>query len=110
MAQHVIDQLEELCGRLREQLMQQPEYRALISLERTIQDLSACVASRAPEAPIFAPPAMEDERPVVDVHAMDAGISMRHGADTVADALADALRERKPAARPVDHLPSHRVA
>ena len=40
MAQHVIDQLQELCERLREQLMQQPEYRALVSLEKTIEDLS----------------------------------------------------------------------
>ena len=42
MAQDIINQLVELCDRLRDQLKQQPEYRALISLEKTIQDLGAC--------------------------------------------------------------------
>lgn len=112
MAQHVIDQLQELCGRLREQLMQQPEYRALVGLERTIEDLSLCMgagqtSAAAPTTATFAP----EQPPVLDVNAMESGLSMRHGADHVADALADALRTPKPAAaRTLDHLPSHRVA
>ncbi|MDB5641074.1 MAG: hypothetical protein JWN07_391 [Hyphomicrobiales bacterium] len=120
MAQDVIDQLQELCGRLREQLMQQPEYRALVSLEKTIEDLSIYMdAVPAPLARAHAqheaPPAFDvapDEPQILDVNAMDTGLSMRHGADHMADALADALRAPKAAmtARTMDHLPSHRVA
>ena len=111
MAQDVINQLQELCGRLRDQLMQQPEYRALMSLEKTIEDLSIYLHA-SPAAPLSrAPEATPAEPPVLDVNAMDAGLSMRHGADQVADALADALRTPKAsAARTLDHLPSHRVA
>ena len=113
MAQDVIDQLQELCGRLRDQLMQQPEYRALVSLEKTIEDLSIYMggasAAAAPPPRMHAP--QPEEPAVLDVNAMDHGLSMRHGADHVADALADALRAPKPtAARTLDHLPSHRVA
>ncbi len=114
MAQHVIDQLQELCGRLREQLMQQPEYRALVSLEKTIEDLSIYMhaaptpIARAPVAPVM----QEAEPDVLDVNAMDADVLMRQGMDHVADTLTDALRTPKAvsAARTMDHLPSHRVA
>ncbi len=113
MAQDVISQLQDLCGRLREQLMQQPEYRALMSLEKTIEDLSIYMGggqTLAPAAPMAH--AAPEDPPILDVNALDGGISMRHGADDLADALADALRAPKVAssARAVDHLPSHRVA
>lgn len=98
MAQEIIDQLQTLCDRLREKLMQQPEYRALMSLERTIEDVSSCmdiIADLGP-APRLDPVAMEND-----------AMSMKHGANHMADVIADALRDRK---KPIDHLPSHRVA
>jgi hypothetical protein len=114
MAQDVISQLQDLCGRLREQLMQQPEYRALVSLEKTIEDLSIYMggAQASAPAPMMSRPAEPEEPAILDVNALENGISMRHGADDLADALADALRAPKVAssARAVDHLPSHRVA
>ena len=121
MAQDVIEQLQELCGRLREQLMQQPEYRALISLEKTIEDLSvymgvsAAPARAQPPAPepVFAsePEAPVFEPPVLDVTSMDPETAIGDGADQLADALVDALRTPKVStARTLDHLPSHRVA
>lgn len=113
MAQDVIDSLQTLCDRLREKLMLQPEYRALISLEKTIQELSGCMEQFAEpameimpafaEEPSFTPPA---EQRGIDASAM----SMRQGASKVADVLADALNERKQITRTADHLPSHRVA
>lgn len=110
----IIHQLRDLCDRLRAQLMRNPEYRALMSLERTIEDLSACTEQLyAPEhmqATMSAAPNAPAQEPApLDVNSIDAGISMRQGADQLAEALADAL-QRKPQPRPVDHLPSHRVA
>jgi hypothetical protein len=104
MAQNVIDQLEALCGRLRDQLMQQPEYRALKSLEKTIEDLSAYMGADAHTPP--APPPL-----VLDVNETDS-TSFHGDADELADAMVDALRIPKASstARTVDHLPSHRVA
>jgi hypothetical protein len=114
MAQHVIDQLQELCEQLRAQLMQQPEYRALVSLEKTIEDLSIYMGTApAPAARAHATPEGSSAGPVVlDVNAMDADMMMRHGMDHVADALTGALRAPTvpSAARTMDHLPSHRVA
>ena len=114
MAQHVIDQLQELCERLREQLMQQPEYRALVRLAKTIEDLSIYMqAAPAPVARARAASVMSEPEPeVLDVNAMDADRMMRQGMDHVADAMTDALRAPKlpSAARTMDHLPSHRVA
>ena len=119
MAQDVIGQLQELCERLREQLMQQPEYRALMSLEKTIEDLSiymgappARMPAPAPAAaPEPAPMMFEPEPPILDVNAMDETTAMTADSDQLADALVDALRTPKiRAARTVDHLPSHRVA
>ena len=108
MAQNVIEQLEALCGRLRDQLMQQPEYRALVSLEKTIADLSLYMrggATRATPAPI-------DEPSVLDVNALDAAPSITADPDALADVMVDALRTPKASAtaRTMDHLPSHRVA
>jgi hypothetical protein len=98
MAQEIIDQLQTLCDRLREKLMQQPEYRALMSLERTIEDVSACMDTIADLSPAHRmdPVGMETD-----------AINMKHGANHMADVIADALRDRKKA---IDHLPSHRVA
>jgi hypothetical protein len=108
MAQNVIEQLEALCGRLRDQLMQQPEYRALVSLEKTIADLSVYMgggARRATSTPV-------EEPLVIDVNAVEAGPSINGDPDELADAMVDALRTPKASAtaRTMDHLPSHRVA
>lgn len=96
MAQDIIEQLQTMCTRLRDKLMHNPEYRALMSLERTIQDLSGCL----------------DVLPVEPD--LSQGINMSQGADHVADALADALgvqmQPSAPMPRAADHLPSHRVA
>jgi hypothetical protein len=107
MAQDVIDQLEALCGRLRDQLMQQPEYRALKSLEKTIEDLSVYMRTDTARAA----PAPHDEPLVPDVQASDSA-SMLADPDELADVMVDALRTPKAGstARTVDHLPSHRVA
>jgi hypothetical protein len=108
MAQDVIEQLEALCGRLRDQLMQQPEYRALVSLEKTIEDLSVYMSAGAAR-PTRAP---EAEPLVVDVNTTDASAPMFSETDQLADAMVDALRTPKASAtaRAMDHLPSHRVA
>ena len=94
--------------------MQQPEYRALVSLEKTIEDLSIYMqAAHAPVARARAASVMSEPEPeVLDVNAMDADRMMRQGMDHVADAMTDALRAPKlpSAARTMDHLPSHRVA
>ncbi|MDB5596806.1 MAG: hypothetical protein JWM36_3767 [Hyphomicrobiales bacterium] len=108
MAQDVIETLLTLCEQLKDKLMQQPEYRALLSLEKTIQDISECMGSLEQSAPpprAYEPPAPESR---FDASAM----SMRQGAGKVADVLADALMERKQqiARSTADHLPSHRVA
>ena len=96
MAQDIIEQLQTMCTRLREKLMQQPEYRALQSLERTIEDLAGCRDVLPFETPL------------------SQGLDMSQGATHVADALADALgvetEQTSPIARAADHLPSHRVA
>ena len=96
MAQDIIEQLQTMCTRLREKLMQQPEYRALQSLERTIEDLAGCSDVLPLESPL------------------SQGLDMSQGATHVADALADALgaemQQTSPLARAADHLPSHRVA
>ena len=96
MAQDIIDQLQTMCGRLRDKLMQNPEYRALQSLERTIEDLAGCSDVLPMEPPI------------------SQSLDMSQGATHVADALADALgvqmQETSPVVRAADHLPSHRVA
>ncbi|MBX9741556.1 MAG: hypothetical protein K2X62_15885 [Beijerinckiaceae bacterium] len=108
MSQDVIESLQILCDRLRDKLMQQPEYRALKSLEKTIEEISACMGSLGAEAPapdFSAPPMMEPRG--LDASSM----SMHQGAAKVADVLADALMERKHQPRSTaDHLPSHRVA
>lgn len=105
MAQDVINQLEALCGRLRDQLMQQPEYRALVSLEKTIEDLSIYMGAGATSTARTQPP-------VIDVNATDPGVSMYNDAEELADVMVDALRTPKASstARTLDHLPSHRVA
>ncbi len=108
MAQDVIEQLEALCGRLRDQLMQQPEYRALVSLEKTIEDLSVYMgggATRTTSTP-------ETKPLVVDVSTPEPSPSGFSDADQLADAMVDALRTPKASAtaRTMDHLPSHRVA
>lgn len=119
MAQDVIGQLQELCERLREQLMQQPEYRALMSLEKTIEDLSIYMGAppaRMPAPVHFAEPEpepafSEPEPTIIDVNVMDETTAMTADSDQLADALVDALRAPKiSTARTVDHLPSHRVA
>ena len=96
MAQDIVDQLQSMCARLREKLMQNPEYRALQTLERTVQDLSACLDVLPSETDIAN------------------GIDMSQGADHMVDALADALgahiQQSPQAPRAADHLPSHRVA
>ncbi|MDB5648672.1 MAG: hypothetical protein JWL62_192 [Hyphomicrobiales bacterium] len=109
MAQDVIQSLQTLCDRLREKLMLQPEYRALLSLEKTIEDISGCMGvldepAALPEQAAPAPAPAAEARGF-DVSAM----SMRQGSGKVADVLADALMDRKQRAT-ADHLPSHRVA
>ena len=110
MAEDVIQSLQTLCDRLRDKLMQQPEYRALLSLEKTIEDISACMGTLSTESltPDFAEPTRHAETRGLDASAM----SMHQGADKVADVLADALMERKHITprSTADHLPSHRVA
>jgi hypothetical protein len=113
MSQDVIESLQSLCDRLREKLMQQPEYRALMSLEKTIEEISSCMGlgtlpAAEPEHE-FAP----SPTPMMESRGLDAAsMSMHQGAGKVADVLADALMDRKhqSSRATADHLPSHRVA
>ena len=98
MAQDIIEQLHQLCDRLRQQLMQQPEYRALLSLEKTIEDISACTGAIASALP------QDDE-----IETSAAEIAFAPILEPMDDRLEEPMPERN-SARPGDHLPSHRVA
>lgn len=96
MSHDILERLQELCAKLREKLMANPDYRALVTLERTIQELTICLDAVDLKDTALANPKTPD-------------VSMQHGAETMAGRIADALRERKPS-QAAAHLPSHRMA
>jgi hypothetical protein len=111
MPQDIVNAMRNLREEMRQRLLQVPEYRALVTLDRSIDEICSIMQEALAPASLAHPPAARTaapEHPPIAVvePAVQPTAPARHHA--IANAFAETLAakiEQRPAARPAPTLP-----
>jgi hypothetical protein len=107
MPQDLVNALRNLREEMRQRLLQVPEYRALVTLDRSIDEICSIMQEAPTPAALTAPPAAPEypSISVVEPAAQSAAPARHHAiANAFAETLA-AKMDQRPAARPAPTFP-----
>lgn len=111
MPHEIVNAMRNLREDMRQRLLQVPEYRALVTLDRSIEEIDAILRDTM-EAPALTPASVPAHPPVLAVETMTQSVApARHHA--IATAFAETLAakmDQRSAARPAGYPLAARVA